>query len=96
MSKTTVFFFRGTPALTVWVDNISPVKVAAFQAVNQHLGGCNIGRNRNIMHVAKAQHIHLVDFVGLRSHRIPEKKQQVNFIAGNTGGNLLIPAVAAT
>ena len=73
----------------ILLQNISPVKVASFKTVNKNLCGRNVSSNGNIVHIAKAEHIHIVWLVRLGVQRISEEKEHINFIAGNSCGNLL-------
>ena len=47
------------------------------------------------MHIAKPEEIHLVGLVGFGGQRVPEKEHQIDFIAADAGGDLLISAVGA-
>ena len=66
-----------------------------LQAVDQHLGSGNVGGNRNIVHIADAQQVHLVGLRGLSADGVTEEKQHVHFVAGDAGNDLLVTAVAA-
>ena len=74
-------------------DVISPIEIAPLQAMDENFSGCNIGSYRNIVHIAKAEKVHIVGFMGLGSERIPEEKEKIHFIAGDPGSNLLISAL---
>ena len=71
-------------------DDISPIQIAALQAVNQHLCGGDVGGDGDVVHIAQAQHVHIVCLVGLLVERIAEEQQHVNFVAGDARGNLLV------
>ena len=43
------------PALSLGIDDITPIKVSALQAVDQNLRRCNIGGNGDVVYVTKAQ-----------------------------------------
>ena len=83
------------PAFIESLNNISPVKVAALKSVNEHLGGGYVGSYGDIVHVAKAQHVHIVSLVWLLIERVAEEQQHVDFIARYTRGDLLAAALRA-
>ena len=58
-------------------------------------GSGNVGGNRNIVHIADAQQVHLVGLRGLSADGVTEEKQHVHFVAGDAGNDLLVTAVAA-
>ena len=60
--------------LVLGVQDGTPVKVAVLQAVDQHLGSGNVGGNRNIVHIADAQQVHLVGLRGLSADGVTEEK----------------------
>src|SRR5699024_10053401 len=70
------------------LDDLAPVEVAALEAVDQHLGRRDIRRDRDVVHVAKAQKVLVVRrFRLLRLHGIAEKQQEVDLIAGDARRN---------
>lgn len=48
------------------------------------------------MHITKPEEVHIVRLVRFGAERVPEKQQQVDFVAGNSGCNLLVTALRAT
>ena len=64
--------------------------------MDQHLGRRDIRRDRDVVHVAKAQKVLVVRrFRLLRLHGIAEKQQEVDLIAGDARRNLLVAALFA-
>ena len=59
----------------LWIDDIAPIKVAAVEAVNQRLRRCNIGCNRDVVHVAQAKQVGFVGLMRLGAERIAEKQE---------------------
>ena len=53
----------------------------------------DIGRNGNIVHIAQTEQIYIVRLVRLRIERVAEEYQQVDLIAGDAGGKLLVAAL---
>ena len=76
-------------------ENISPVKVASLKSVNEHLGSSDIGSNRDVVHIAESEEIHVVCLGGLGVEGIAEKQEHINLVAGNSCGNLLSAALRA-
>ena len=72
-----------------------PGKVAALQAMDQHLGRGDVGRHRDGVHVAQAQQGHIVGLAGFGAHRIAEKQQHIHFAAADHGRDLLRAAAPA-
>ena len=66
-----------------------------LEAVNQDLGGGNVGGNRHVVHIADAQQIHFVRLAGLGADGVAEEKQHIHFLTGDARHNLLCAAVAA-
>ena len=60
---------------------LDPCKVAAFKAVDQHLGCGNVGGNGDRVHVTQAQQHHIIRLAGFGADRIAEKEQHVNLTA---------------
>ena len=77
------------------VDDIAPAEVAARDSHNQHLRRGDIGRKRNIMHIAKPKQCGNIRLVRLCGQRIPEKQNRVNLIIGDSGADLLVAAQGA-
>mgnify|MGYP006914222508 CR=1 FL=1 len=75
------------------MDDIAPIQIAALQAVDEHLGGGNVGGHGDVVHIAQAQQGHLVGLAGLRVDGVAEEQQQVDLIAGNAGSDLLVAAL---
>ena len=76
------------------MEKIAPVKVAALKSMDKRFGGCNVGGNGYVVHVAKAQKGGIVR-VGVLVYGVAEEKKKVNFVAGDSGSNLLTAAVAS-
>ena len=75
------------------MHDIAPIQIAALQAVDQHLGGGDVGGHGDVVHIAQAQQSHLVGLAGLCIDGVAEKQQQVDLIAGNAGRDLLVAAL---
>lgn len=81
--------------LSFGVYNIPPVQVAVFQGVDHGLGRSDVGGVGDVVHIAKAQQTGLVRLGGLGADGVAEVQQQVDLIAGNARGDLLVAALAA-
>ena len=66
-----------------------------LQAVDEDLGGGDVGGHGDVVHIADAQQVHLVGFTGLGSDGVAEEQQHVHFLAGDTSHDLLAAAMAA-
>ena len=67
---------------TSGVNEFTPVKAACIKCGNKHLGGSNIGRKGNVVHVAKAEEI-LLCLGGLLRHvGASEIEDKVDFVVG--------------
>ena len=75
------------------MHDIAPVQIAALQAVDQHLGGGDVGCHGDIVHIAQAQQRHFVGLAGLSVDGVAEEQQQVDLIAGDAGCDLLVAAL---
>ena len=75
---------------------ISPVKVAAVKAVDKNFGSSDVCGNGDVVHIVKTQKVHIVCLRGLLVEGISEEKQHIDFVAGNTSGNLLSAALSTT
>ena len=75
------------------MDDITPIQVAALQAVDEHLSGGNVGGHGDVVHIAQAQQGHLIGLAGLCIDGVAEEQQQVHLIAGNAGRDLLVTAL---
>jgi hypothetical protein len=78
-----------------FAQNVSPVEVSAFEAVDQHFGSGDIRGHGDVLHVAQAQQFPLVWLAGLASAWVAEEKQKIHFFISDAGGNLLAAAVSA-
>ena len=76
------------------VNKFTPVKVATFKGMDKCFCSCNVGRDRNVVNVAKAKKGCIVS-IGVLIHRIAEEKKKVNFVAGDSGSDLFTAAVAS-
>ena len=72
------------------VNKLAPIKAALIEGKNKSLGGGNVCGKRNVVHVTKAKQIGFVGFAQLPIDGVTEQKEKVNFIAPNSGGNLLV------
>lgn len=71
------------------MDDVSPIEVASFETVDKDFTGCDIGCNRNAVHIAKAKQVDIVGFVGLAAERISEKEQEIDLVIAYSCSNLL-------
>ena len=76
------------------MNKFAPIKVAAFKCMNKCLCGCNVRCNGNAMNVAKAEKGGIIR-IGILVHGVTEEKQKVNFVASDSGSNLLASTVAS-
>ena len=76
------------------MEKIAPVEIAALKSMNKSFGGCNVGCNGDVVYVAKAQKGCVIR-IRVLIHGITEEKKKVNFIAGDSGSDLLTAAVAS-
>ena len=79
--------------LSFWVNDVAPVKVAAVQRMDQRFCGRDVGRNRNIVHITQTEQVCFVWFVWFCGDRVTEEEQQVDLIAGDACGDLLVAAL---
>ena len=47
------------------IDDFAPIQIAVLQAMNQNLGGGNVGGDRDVVYVADAQQVHPFGSLGL-------------------------------
>ena len=71
------------------INNVTPIKIASCERMDKSFGGGDVGSNRNIVNVTQPEKRCFVGLVRLRSQRISEKKKHVDFVACNSGCNLL-------
>ena len=69
------------------VCDLTPVEVTSVQRANKHLGGCNVGRNGNVMKVTKSQQVQIVISAGIGG--ISEEEEHIYLVEGNSGSDLL-------
>ena len=62
------------------IDDVAPVKVAAVKAEDEHLGGGDVGRNGDIVHIAKPDELMHIRFVLVGCKRVAEKQNHVDFV----------------
>ena len=77
------------------MHDIAPVQISALEAVDQHLGGGDVGGHGDVVHIAQAQQSHLIRLAGLCIDGVAEEQQHVHFLAGDTSHDLLPAAMAA-
>ena len=76
------------------MNEFAPIKVAAFKSMDKCFCGCNVGRNGNVVNVAKTKKGSIVS-IRVLVHRIAEEKEKVDFVTGDSGSNLFTTAVAS-
>ena len=66
--------------VTVRVDELAPIERAVFKCADERLSGCDVGCERNVVHVAKAEKI-LLALVNLGGGvGASEIEHKVNFV----------------
>ena len=60
-----------------------------LQGVDQGLGSGDVGGKGDVVNVAEAQKAGLIRLAKM-GVGVPKEHKQVNFVAGNTGANLLV------
>ena len=65
------------------IDKLAPVKTAAVERHNEHLCGCNIGCDGNVVYVAKAKQTHLCLGRSFRGVGRTEIEDEVDLIIGD-------------
>ena len=76
------------------MNKIAPIKVAAFKCMDKSFRGSDVCCNGDVVYVAKAQKGCVIR-IRVLIHGITEEKKKVNFIAGDSGSDLLTAAVAS-
>ena len=76
------------------MQHLSPVQVAPLQAHDEHFGGSQVGGNGHIVLVTMADGFdHLAVIPGFGGVGIGKQQNQVNFVIGNAGIDLLVTAL---
>ena len=78
-----------------WVEDVAPIVVAALERMNDRFSGGDIGRRGDVVHIAKAQQVIRLRFVGLGVQGVTENQKQIDLVAGNARADLLIAALRA-
>ena len=76
------------------MNKFAPIKVAAFKSMNKSFCGGNVGCNRNVVNVTKTEKSGVIR-IGILVHGVTEEKEKVDFVAGDSGSDLLTSAVAS-
>ena len=80
-------------SVCVRIDDFTPIKVTAIQCHDQHLCGCDIGCNGNVILVAHAHQL-ILDLTGISAGScISEVQKQVDFIISHARSDLLLAAL---
>ena len=76
------------------MNKFAPIKVAAFKSMDKSFCCGDVGCNRDVVNVAKAEKSGVIR-IRILVHGVAEEKQKVNFVAGDSGSDLFTAAVAS-
>ena len=77
------------------IDDVAPIEVSALERMDQCFSGCDVGCDRDVVYVAESEQSGFVRFSWVGADRITKIEQQVDFIAGDAGRDLLVPTLPA-
>ena len=71
----------------------SPIEVASVERGYQHLGGCDVGCNGNVVEIAKAEKLVVNGAGRCGGASVLEVQKHVNFVVSYAGSHLLLAAL---